>query len=124
LTHKIQHVEPLAGLPAAVADLAHTIQTAVAPVFLLTAMGSILNMRAGRVARIVDRERKIEAAFISSDHARHAQQVTELRLLDRRMQVVNKAIFLCTASATAMCITVAGLFVSSLAGRGFTGQWR
>ncbi|PTQ13538.1 hypothetical protein CLG96_01165 [Sphingomonas oleivorans] len=106
--------------PSTVADLAHTIQLAVAPVFLLTGIGAFLNMLTGRLARVVDRARKIEAAFTPPDHPRHAQQVLELRLLDRRIRVVNTAIFLCTSSAVAVCMTIAGLFVSSLFGLGFT----
>jgi len=45
--------------------------------------------------------------------------VAELRILDRRIALVNRAILLCTASAVAVCVVVAALFVASLAGLGF-----
>jgi hypothetical protein len=103
----------------AVSDIAHTIQLALAPVFLLTGIAGLLNMLAGRLARIVDRARKIESDFTPLDDPRHPDQVAELRILDRRIALVNRAILLCTASAVAVCVVVAALFVASLAGLGF-----
>lgn len=99
--------------------LAHTIQLALAPVFLLTGIGSILNMLAGRLSRIVDRARRIEEVFTARDDRRHAGQVQELRLLDRRMRIVNNAIFLATSSAVLLCTVVAAMFLASLAGFSF-----
>ncbi|WP_157215455.1 DUF2721 domain-containing protein [Flavisphingomonas formosensis] len=103
----------------AVSDIAHTIQLALAPVFLLTGIAGLLNMLAGRLARVVDRARKIEGAFTPLDDPRHPDQVAELRILDRRIALVNMAILLCTTSAVAVCVVVAALFVASLAGLGF-----
>lgn len=105
--------------PIALTDIAHTIQLALAPVFLLTGIGTILNLLAGRLARIVDRARYIEATFTPAHDPLHPDQVRELRLLDQRMGIVNTAIFLCTTSAVLICIVVAGLFVASLLGLGF-----
>jgi len=99
--------------------LAHTIQLALAPVFLLTGIGSVLNMLTGRLTRIVDRARRIEEEFTPRGDAKHDRQVEELRLLDRRMRIVNNAIFCATASAVALCFTVASMFLADLAGFGF-----
>ena len=41
-------------------DITRTIQLAIAPVFLLTAIGTIINALTGRLARAVDRRRAIE----------------------------------------------------------------
>lgn len=103
----------------AIADIAHTIQLAVAPVFLLAGIGSILNVLAGRLARVVDRARQLAREFTPQDHPDHAAQVEELRLLDRRITLANMAIFLCTASAALICAVVAGLFIADLASLGF-----
>lgn len=100
-------------------NLAHTIQLALAPVFLLTGIAGLLNMMVGRLARIVDRARKIEENFTPSDHPSHGRQVAELRLIDRRITLVNNAVFLCTASAMVVCVLVAVLFIARLAGLGF-----
>ena len=105
--------------PVPLSDIAHTIQLALAPVFLLTGIGSILNLLASRLSRIVDHARRIEREFTPSDHPDHKLQVSRLRLLDRRMRIVNSAIFLCTMSAMLICVTVAGLFVFDFLGLGF-----
>jgi len=108
----IFHISSLPGL-------ARDIQFALAPVFLLTGIGSILNMLTGRLSRVVDRARFIEDTFTPRDDPRHAAQVAELRLLDRRISVVNNAIFLVTASAVLLCSLVAGIFLARLVGVGF-----
>ena len=99
--------------------LAHTIQLSLAPAFLLNGIGIILGMLTGRLTRIVDRARVIEAEFTPRDHPNHGHQVNELRLLDRRMKIVNNAIFVATASAVVLCTVVALMFFARLAGFGF-----
>ena len=44
--------------------LAQIIQLAVAPVFLLAGLGAFLNVCAGRLARIVDRARRLEPLIL------------------------------------------------------------
>ncbi|HWW65301.1 MAG TPA: DUF2721 domain-containing protein [Sphingomonadaceae bacterium] len=98
-------------VPAA-ADLAHTIQLAVAPVFLLSGIGAFLNVLAGRLSRIIDRARLIGAAMAPAGDPEHDRQVWELRLLDRRIRYAIFAIALCTTSAVLICLVVAGIFVA------------
>jgi len=92
-----------------------TIQAAIAPVFLLAGIGAFLNVMVGRLARIVDRARTIEQLHPRSTGPEHDRHVWELRLIDRRISVINSAIFLCVTSALAICLVVALLFVSRLA---------
>jgi len=99
--------------------LAHTIQLSLAPAFLLNGIGIILGMLTGRLTRIVDRARVVEAEFTPRGDPRHDHQVGELRLLDRRMRIVNNAIFLATSSAVVLCTVVAAMFLARLAGFGF-----
>ncbi|QIG78985.1 DUF2721 domain-containing protein [Stakelama tenebrarum] len=94
--------------------VAETIRTAVAPVFLLAGIGGILNVMVGRLARIVDRARTIEKLHSDSIGVEHDRQVRELRLINRRISVINRAIFLCVSSAIAICLVVALMFVSEL----------
>jgi hypothetical protein len=96
--------------------VSETIQTAIAPVFLLAGIGAILNVMVARLARIVDRARSLEALHPRSTGPEHDRHVWELRLIDKRIAVINTAIFLCVSSALAICIVVALLFVSRLAG--------
>ncbi|MBX9796699.1 DUF2721 domain-containing protein [Sphingomonas sp.] len=100
-------------LPAVTA-IAQTIQLSLSPVFLLAGMGAILNVIAMRLGRVVDRARALEALHPRSSGAEHDRHVWELRQLDRRMGVINAALFLCVASAIAICLLVALLFVAEL----------
>ena len=104
---------------SSLSSLSKTIQLALTPVFLLAGIGTFINMMVGRLARIVDRARSIEAEFTPSDHPAHKRQVAELRLIDRRISLVNNAIFLCVASAIAVCILTAGLFLARLMDLGY-----
>lgn len=104
---------------SSLSGLAKDIQLALAPVFLLSAIGSVLNTLAGRLARVVDRARWLEQNFVAADDPERPRQISELRLLRRRMRIVNRAIFLCTASAVTLCTVVAAMFIARLAGFGF-----
>jgi hypothetical protein len=104
--------------PVPVEAIAANIQLAVAPVFLLTGIGSILGVLAARIGRVVDRARRIEAEIIAMDRLispeRWRDSHAELRLLDRRMSSANWAIVMCTLSALGICIVIAILFVGEL----------
>jgi Protein of unknown function (DUF2721) len=99
----------------AVSAIAHHIQLAVAPVFLLAGIGSILNVMAGRLARVTERARLLEREFASYDEEARRLATAELRILDVRMTVVNLALSACTAAALFVCVLVALLFVADLA---------
>src|SRR3954471_3591326 len=96
-------------------ELAHLTPLPIAPVFLLAGIGSILNVLAQRLARVVDRARRLELEFETFEPEKQGPARSELRLLDRRMTVVNLAISCCTASALLVCMVVAILFVADLA---------
>ena len=105
-------------LPA-ISSIAQTIQLAIAPVFLLAGIGALLNVLAGRLARVVDRSRVLEQLHASSTGEEHQRYVVELRIVDRRMRLVNSAIALIVASAIVVCVLVAMLFITQLAGLPF-----
>lgn len=100
--------------PVAVDAISQSIQLAVAPVFLLTGIGSLLNVLTTRLGRVVDRARTIEAAISGypSDHRRAA--IADLQVLDRRMAASHWALALCTLSALLVCIVIAILFVGEI----------
>ena len=97
-----------------ISTVVETIQASLAPVFLLTGIAAILNLLAGRLTRVVDRARALEALHPRSTGPEHDRHVWELRLLDRRISVINMALLLCVISAVAICLTVALLFVAEL----------
>lgn len=95
--------------------IAQTIQLSLSPVFMLAGIGALLNVLAGRLSRVVDRSRALEALHPRSTGPEHDRHVWELRLLDRRMTIINLALFLAVTSAVLTCLVVALLFVASLA---------
>jgi hypothetical protein len=99
-----------------VLTIAQTIQLSVSPVFMLAGIGALLNVLAGRLSRVVDRSRALEALHPRSTGPEHDRYVAELRLLDRRMANINSALFLAVSSAVMTCVVVGTLFVAVLSG--------
>lgn len=97
-----------------VSQVAQTIQLALAPVFLLAGIGAFLNVCVSRLSRIIDRARDVEKWVLSTRGKEHDRMVGEIRVLDRRMSVVNSAIFFSVASACAVCLVVILLFAGNL----------
>lgn len=101
----------------AFADIAHVIELSVAPVFLLVAIGSFLNVMTSRLGRVVDRARMLESELGGiEDPRRRTTCINELKTLDRRMVYSNAAINFCVISALLVALVVALLFLGDLAG--------
>lgn len=98
--------------PADITTVAHVIQLAVAPVFLLTGIGAVLNVITSRLARIVDRSRILS----NLDDQMKPVQKDEMSMLTRRTRWIHWAVSLCTMSALLICIVIAALFVGSETG--------
>ena len=99
--------------------IAHLIQLSIGPVFLLAGVGAILNVLANRLARVVDRVRKLEEEFVDSSMLRQRLARSELERLGRRMKLINWAITACTASVLCVCLVVASMFIGGMAEIGF-----
>jgi hypothetical protein len=95
-------------------EVAQIIQLAVAPVFLLAGIGAFLNVCASRLARIVDRARELTPRLLASRGGEHDGLVGELRVLDRRMQLVSWAVSVTVLSAVLVCAVVVLLFGAGL----------
>jgi len=100
----------------AIGQIGNLIQLAMAPAFLLLATGNILQLFAGRLARVIDRERVQMAEFHRTQGDDHVRVVNELRILDRRGAIVNMAILMGTLSAMTVSLLIASIFVLSLTG--------
>jgi hypothetical protein len=95
-------------------DIAHLIQVALTPIFLISAIGVTLNVLTNRLARIVDRARAMEREALRPDYAHHGGDVhTALRVLERRARYINAAITLITISALFIALVVVMLFVNA-----------
>jgi hypothetical protein len=96
-----------------VVDIAHAIQLAVAPVFLLSGIGVMLGVLTNRLARIVDRARKVEESLRQATAHDIPESRVQLGVASRRARFINASITLCTIAALLIAIVVALLFSST-----------
>ena len=101
-------------------QIGRIVQLSVAPVFLLAGVGAFLNVCAGRLSRIVDRSRDLEPLILTSRGREHDRLVAEIRVLDKRMGLVSRAIFLSVLSALLTCAVVILLFTTGLTDANFS----
>jgi uncharacterized membrane protein YGL010W len=95
-------------------DIAHIIQLAVAPVFLLTGIAAFLGVLSNRLSRITDRARVLERRLATSKDDTKKILEKELSNLWKRNRIINRAIMLCTFSALMICLVIVMLFCSSI----------
>jgi hypothetical protein len=112
-------------MSAGLGAIAETIQLSVTPVFLLVATGSLLNVFTGRLARVVDRSRTLIELWGTTDGQEHERIVAELRVVDRRIDVINNSIGAAVACGIVVCLLVALLFTQAVAGfdLGLAAAW-
>lgn len=94
--------------------IAQTIQLALAPVFVLVAIGNILNLLSSRLGRVVDRSRHLQDRHLATAGPDHDEVVAEIRLLDKRIRLITRAIRLMVISGLFIGTTVAVLFLEEL----------
>lgn len=98
-----------------VSSIAHAIQMAVAPVFLLTAVGTLLSVMANRLGRVIDRARALEIKLETIQPEKELAAKDLLKILSRRARLINYAITACTIAALLVCAVIAILFFGSYA---------
>ena len=94
--------------------LAQTIQLALAPVFVLVAMGNILNILSARLGRVVDRLRHLQQRHAATTDREHDMVVLEIRNVDRRISLIGRAMRLLVTSGLAIGGCVALLFIEEI----------
>jgi len=95
-------------------DVGHAIQLALAPAFLLTGIAGLLNVMAGRLARIIDRGRRLSELGQPNGPHLSDTQAEELSSLERRRYLASAAITACTLAALLVCTVIASLFLQVL----------
>jgi hypothetical protein len=98
---------------SSIGDIAHVIQLAIAPVFLLTGVGTLLAVLSNRLGRAVDRGRVVEKLLPGLGGEALARAHEELVLLSRRTQLIYTAIVLAVACALFVCLLIAVAFVDA-----------
>ena len=99
-----------------IGTIAHVIQLSIAPVFLLTAICTLLTVTTNRLSRIIDRARYLEAKLESASPESVAGINTHLGALSSRAKLINRAITLATAAALLVCTVIAILFLGDFFG--------
>jgi uncharacterized protein DUF2721 len=96
-------------------DVSHVIQLAVAPVFLLTAIATLINAMNTRLGRIVDRRRVVNERLLAQPDCPSAPSLQqEIHRLLRRSLTIYHAIFCAVLSALLVCVVVACAFIGAL----------
>ena len=83
------------------------IHEAVAPVFLLTGIGSILGVLTNRLGRAVDRARRLVEMTVEQ----RSKLGNEVAIIGKRIYWIRLAISLITFSALSICMSIASLFI-------------
>lgn len=100
--------------PSHVEDISNVIRLAVAPVFLLTAIATMINSMNTRLGRIIDRRRVMQERIKNSGATPADEVQEELRLLIHRSRLIYLAILFAVLAALLVCVVVAGAFVGAL----------
>ena len=89
-------------------DVAHVIQLAIAPVFLLTAVGTTLSVLTARLARVVDRGRALEGGAPTG----HPGGIPgELVNIEKRARWTLRGLSLSTLSGIQVSLLIAVAFI-------------
>jgi hypothetical protein len=101
-------------LNLALGDVSHVIQLAIAPVFLLTAVGTLINVLVNRLGRSVDRRRVLTACLGDLDGGMAENARGELAFVAQRVRLIYGAILLAVLCALLICVLIAIAFVDAL----------
>ena len=97
----------------------HLVQVALTPVFLLSGIAALLNVFAGRLARVADRLEAVSATLGATPST--PDQRDEIARLHRRSVMLDVAVVLGTAGAAATCMAILTLFLFALSNKAIAG---
>ena len=100
-------------------DITRVIQLAIAPVFLLTAIGTLITALNNRLGRVIDRRRVLHDRLRGGmDEQNPTQEQHEWRhewgILSRRIRLIYFAMLSAGLGALLVCLVVAGAFIGAL----------
>ena len=94
-------------------EIAEVIQLAIAPVFMLTAVGTIIGALNIRLGRAVDRRRGLERSLARLRPEEAIEASAELETIARRVHFVYLAILSAVISGLFVCLLIAGMFIGA-----------
>src|SRR3954447_9300670 len=102
-------------------SVAHIIQAALTPVFLLSGIATLLNVFSTRLARVADQVEAVSRALAAADVGESRLLSQRLKRLHLRSLALDAAVILAAVGGAATCAAVLALFVSSL--REMSNSW-
>ena len=94
--------------------VAHIIQVALTPVFLLSGLATLLNVFSTRLARVADRVDAVSVAIEGADPDEAKALSAQLAYLHQRSLALDVAVVLAAIGSAATCAAVLVLFVGAL----------
>jgi hypothetical protein len=92
-------------------DITHVIQTSLTPIFLLSAVATLLGTFTTRLARISDQVNALRASSGIDDEAYRDRRLRHLR---SRSHALDLAVVLAAVAGACTCVTVLTLFLGAL----------
>src|SRR5258706_9819983 len=102
--------------PPDLGGISHVIQLAIARVFVLTGVCTLLAVLNNRLMTAVDRRRILLVRLPELDVATASTANGELDYLDRRVQLIYTAIALAVVGALMICLLIAFAFIAAFVG--------
>src|ERR1700678_3242315 len=95
-------------------SVAHVIQVALTPVFLLSGIASLLGVLSTRLARVADRVDGVAEQLETGELVQRSRLDLRLTYLKRRSHVLDAAVIMATLGGIATCFAAMLLFVGTL----------
>lgn len=108
------------GIESHIGDITRVIQLAIAPVFLLSAIATIINVLITRLSRAVDRRRTLEEHLSIYQDEHLEQAISELRMLQKRIVIVLWSVSLAVLAGLLVCLLVGTAFAGAYIGLDLT----
>jgi len=100
-------------MEAHIPEITNVIQLAVAPVFMLTAVGTILAALNIRLGRAVDRRRVLEERLQSLSGEQDEDARAEIAQIGRRIRYVYRSIVFSVLCGIFVCLLIAAAFIGA-----------
>ncbi|MGH6798102.1 MAG: DUF2721 domain-containing protein, partial [Roseiarcus sp.] len=105
---------PLSGSDAPLESVAHIIQVALTPVFLLSGLAGLLSVFSTRLGRVADKVDHLSDAIETAEGDDAIRLSEQLDYLGKRSLVLDAAVVLGALGGGATCAAVLALFVGFL----------
>jgi CBS domain containing-hemolysin-like protein len=102
----------LSSHPDMLNSISELIKLSVTPVFLLAAVAGLLNVFAGRLARIIDRVDKVEK--MDKSNMTKDEIVQKQNFLSMRIENINLAILFCTLTGLLVAMVIVMIFAGGI----------